>query len=109
MVPCNCAECQKSDAPHFFKNELLNRYRQKGIRAIRCEKSLEDVDVQRLINDVFLPPPRERFGEEDELGLRDELLRQGSLHINTLGGSVILGNANVGGNFTGGSEIHHNP
>lgn len=66
MVALQLCRMSKVDAPHYFKNELLNRYRQKGVRAIRCEKSLEIWIVQRLIDDVFPPPPRKRFGEEDE-------------------------------------------
>jgi internalin A len=54
MVPCNCNDCQDDDVPHFFKYELLKRYERKGLPNIRCEKSLEEVDVLRLTNDLIV-------------------------------------------------------
>lgn len=50
-VPCNCIMCSNSLEPHFFDFETLRRYEYKAISKIRCEKSIEEVDVMSLTSD----------------------------------------------------------
>ena len=52
MVPCNCEECRRSVAPHFFRFNVLRKYEQKMEPTIKCEKSIESVSVSSLINDI---------------------------------------------------------
>jgi internalin A len=53
-VPCICSQCQKSEKPHFFKYDVLQRLSVKGKEA-RCDKSLDDISPDKLLNG-FLPP-----------------------------------------------------
>jgi hypothetical protein len=53
-VPCICSQCQKSEKPHFFKYDVLQRLSKKGKEA-RCDKSLDDISTDKLLNG-FLPP-----------------------------------------------------
>ena len=55
-VPCICSQCQKSEKPHFFKYDVLQRLSKKGKEA-RCDKSLDDISTGRLLNG-FLPPKK---------------------------------------------------
>lgn len=50
-VPCNCEMCSSSLEPHFFDYETLKRYEYKGIAKIRCDKSIDEVDVLALTSD----------------------------------------------------------
>lgn len=55
LVPCCCQQCkQPGNEPHFFDIELLNRYRDKGVVEIRCDKSLQEVNVLALVDDAIL-------------------------------------------------------
>lgn len=53
MVPCNCSHCKAIDSPSFYPYDLLRRYEQKGIVNIRCELSLDEVDVLGLTSDIL--------------------------------------------------------
>jgi len=59
LVPCNCEECVDSENPYAYPLENLRRRLNKNVYDIRCEKSLENVDVRRLIDDVNLSPQQE--------------------------------------------------
>jgi len=52
MIPCNCNECSNSSEPHFFKFDFLKKLEEKGKEHITCEKSLDDVPIVSMINDV---------------------------------------------------------
>jgi internalin A len=52
MVPCVCNECRAA-APVFFDYDVLRKYRDKGVKDIRCERSLEVVPVDRLLTGVY--------------------------------------------------------
>ncbi len=52
MIPCTCVECKAEDRPHFYKYSLLKKYMIKGKGEITCEKSLEDVLVDELLEGV---------------------------------------------------------
>lgn len=52
-VPCICSECRKSEDPYFHTYEKIQRARERGRPTVECERSFEDVDVLRLIDNVF--------------------------------------------------------
>lgn len=60
MVPCACSDCQNSNEPHYFKNDVLQRYLEKGRIHIDCEKSIESVAIRGLLEGIYqqdeLPP-----------------------------------------------------
>ncbi|GAB3013794.1 hypothetical protein GCM10027051_16270 [Niabella terrae] len=53
MVPCSCSICKTSERPNFHSYTLLQRYTQKGISTIVCPVSLEEVEVEKLTNEVI--------------------------------------------------------
>lgn len=53
MVPCNCSHCKVAEIPAFYKYELLQRYELKSIKNIRCNLSLEEVNVLELTRDIL--------------------------------------------------------
>jgi internalin A len=52
MIPCTCQMCLSIDKPYFFDFDLLRRYEFKNLKNIRCENSLEEVNVLELTADV---------------------------------------------------------
>lgn len=60
MVPCNCVECKNIEHPTFYSYDLLKRYELKDIRTIRCDFSLQEVNVYELTSDVI----REKLSNE---------------------------------------------
>ena len=46
MIPCNCAECQTSDSPHFYEYKDLRRRLEKGRAEVECANSYEMVNVR---------------------------------------------------------------
>ncbi len=52
MIPCNCVLCSTLNSPEFYDFNLLQRYELKSILEIRCNKSLEMVNVAGLTNDL---------------------------------------------------------
>jgi internalin A len=52
MVPCICPMCRDS-VPSFFSYDVLRRYREKNVKGIRCERSLEVVAVDLLLTGVY--------------------------------------------------------
>ncbi len=53
MIPCNCSYCKTIDNPAFYKYELLQRYELKNLKYIRCNISLEEVEVLKLTRDIL--------------------------------------------------------
>jgi internalin A len=53
-IPCICERC-RSNAPHLFVYKTLEAYLLKGIEEIRCEKSLENVPIRKLLSEVVIP------------------------------------------------------
>ncbi|MEM6632805.1 MAG: COR domain-containing protein [Bacteroidota bacterium] len=49
-IPCCCKECINSQDPHFYTLESLQKYKEKGLPNIRCDKSLEEVPIQLLLD-----------------------------------------------------------
>ncbi|MFY7671903.1 COR domain-containing protein [Tenacibaculum sp. MEBiC06402] len=52
MIPCNCSLCKESEKPHFYEFNLLKRYESKELFDIRCDISLENVNVLELTSDI---------------------------------------------------------
>lgn len=53
MIPCNCSHCKTVDSPQFYPFDLLQRYELNEITDIRCDKSLEQVKVASLTDDIL--------------------------------------------------------
>ncbi|MBL7813117.1 MAG: hypothetical protein JNL57_12920 [Bacteroidetes bacterium] len=53
MVPCSCELCNTIEEPYFFSYNLLRRYENKGLVMIRCDKSLQEINVNLLTNDLL--------------------------------------------------------
>jgi internalin A len=49
MVPCNCNECKSSAEPDFYDFSLLKKYKSQDIEEIRCNRSLDNVSVEKLV------------------------------------------------------------
>lgn len=60
MVPCNCSECKNVSQPTFYSFNLLRRYELKEIKTIRCNLSLQEVNVFALTSDLL----REKLSKE---------------------------------------------
>lgn len=58
MLPCNCRECKDSEDPHFYKYGVLKRYTENRKQFITCDKSLEDMLVQSILNSVMTEPTK---------------------------------------------------
>ncbi|MBG1242272.1 leucine-rich repeat domain-containing protein [Nostoc sp. NZL] len=54
LVPCNCESCNDSQTPHFYRRDVLYKFRENNRYEIQCLDSGDMVDVRRLIDDVLL-------------------------------------------------------
>jgi internalin A len=52
MIPCNCESCHSIENPHFYNYDLLRRLEDNFISTVRCDISLQEVQVAELINDI---------------------------------------------------------
>ena len=56
LIPCNCPECLTEivaeEEPHYFDWATVQRYARKGLKKIRCERSLDEVCVANLMGQV---------------------------------------------------------
>ena len=53
-APCICARCAgKRSVAHFYSWDTVVRYRREGIPLIRCEISLEEVEVDKLVGEIL--------------------------------------------------------
>ncbi|NJN30668.1 MAG: hypothetical protein HC824_09770 [Synechococcales cyanobacterium RM1_1_8] len=55
LIPCNCSQCDGSPDPHLYKLSDLERRLDKKRYEVECEKSYEQVNVQRLIFNINGP------------------------------------------------------
>ncbi len=66
-VPCQCSECSNSStSPHVFDYSYLQKLRNKKIQDVRCEISLENVIVEKLLRGIYI----EQIGKAE--GIRVE-------------------------------------
>ncbi len=71
MVPCNCEECKKNEAPYFFSYDELKQYKQEGEQNIKCRVGkIKDVNVLSLISDVIIDADNEMKGKRE----RDQII-----------------------------------
>ncbi|MEJ6484218.1 COR domain-containing protein [Nostoc punctiforme UO1] len=57
LVPCNCESCKDSQTPHFYRRDVLYKFRDNNRYQIQCQDSGDMVDVRRLIDDVLSTLP----------------------------------------------------
>jgi hypothetical protein len=54
-VPCPCAGCKSgANKQHYFDFENLKNRLEKGRRTVECDKSLEELDLLKLLENHFL-------------------------------------------------------
>ncbi|MEM7537223.1 MAG: leucine-rich repeat protein [Chloroflexota bacterium] len=73
MLPCNCPECITSNSPHFYRHKIIQRYLDKQRTTIICDKSVDEVDVQSLLNDALYPRRRYDASYNQQRHLRHHL------------------------------------
>lgn len=54
LVPCNCRICRDLEEPNFYEYDDLMRRKERGKATVECKNSYDDVNVLRLIDDVFV-------------------------------------------------------
>jgi Leucine-rich repeat (LRR) protein len=59
LVPCNCATCNNSQTPHFYRLADLNRRLDNKRYQVECEQSYEFVDIHSLIDEVITSYPNQ--------------------------------------------------
>jgi Leucine-rich repeat (LRR) protein len=52
LVPCNCPTCNGSQAPHFYRLQVLHKFLDDRQDQIQCQNSYQMVKVRRLIDDI---------------------------------------------------------
>ncbi len=52
LVPCTCTSCT-AGAPGFFDYRVLRRYKEKAVKEIRCENSLDVISVDQLLTGIY--------------------------------------------------------
>jgi hypothetical protein len=58
IVKCPCEGCQSGkNEQHFFDFKNLTHRLEKGRRIVECDKSLEDVDLLKLLGSLFIFEP----------------------------------------------------
>ncbi|WP_287518479.1 hypothetical protein [Okeania sp. SIO2C2] len=54
LIPCNCAACNNSQNPHFYKFDKLNEWKSNGRQKTNCDNyPYYEVDIRSLIDDVI--------------------------------------------------------
>lgn len=54
LIPCNCSECKERVEPFLFRYADLRKAKEKGVKALRCMKSFEEVSISPLIDEYFM-------------------------------------------------------
>lgn len=52
MIPCLCDICSTTTNPFFYPFITLRKYELRGLKFIRCNNSLEEVLIKKLLEDV---------------------------------------------------------
>lgn len=60
MIPCTCEDCRVD--PRLIEYKTLLNARKKGVNAIQCHKSFEDVSVEKLLEGIPEKIDGEKFG-----------------------------------------------
>jgi small GTP-binding protein len=66
-IPCHCELCrdriEDDEEPHYFDWQTVQRYAREPLPAIRCDASLQEVSVPKLMGDITdKPDPLDEFG-----------------------------------------------
>ena len=56
MIPCVCTECSQSMSPEYFDYNTLKKFYSKKLQKIRCNRSLEEVDIKMLTEGLLESP-----------------------------------------------------
>jgi Leucine-rich repeat (LRR) protein/GTPase SAR1 family protein len=69
MVPCPCEECQQKEESerHSFKFSVLEKALLKGISELRCDRSLENVQVDEIFGKSGVKKPESRRNWRDSV------------------------------------------
>ena len=69
MVPCPCEECQQKEESerHSFKFSVLEKALLKGISELRCDRSLENVQVDEIFGKSGVKKPESRRDWRDSV------------------------------------------
>ncbi|MEM1168484.1 MAG: COR domain-containing protein, partial [Cyanobacteria bacterium P01_H01_bin.35] len=66
LIPCNCAACQNSQNPHFYKFEKLQEWISNGRLKTNCDnKPYAEVNIRSLIDDVIDKDEDRRLSESN--------------------------------------------
>ncbi len=61
LIPCDCSICKKIEEPYFYRFEVLDNFKQKGVYQIQCQKSAEMVNILRITENVFVADKKIRM------------------------------------------------
>ncbi|NEQ09489.1 MAG: GTPase, partial [Moorea sp. SIO4E2] len=53
FIPCNCPTCKDSQSPYYYPFETLLKYIEYKEYNIKCETTVEDVNVWSLLGDII--------------------------------------------------------
>ena len=56
MIPCNCFKCSTEAHKHLYDYNLLKKYISHQIKSVRCEESMTEVEITKLIFDALGNP-----------------------------------------------------
>ena len=59
MIPCICSQCATAEQAYFYDYQTLCRFRAKG--KIACEKSTEDVSIEKLLGEYEHAEDKEKM------------------------------------------------
>jgi internalin A len=65
MIPCSCPVCRDSNEKHFYDYTTLLRAKEKG-KPIQCQLSFEDVEVQKLLDGIFVEDKKAKPGTSEK-------------------------------------------
>jgi hypothetical protein len=52
MIPCNCPDCRKSEAPHYYESSNLKERLRRSKQTVECARSYEAMNVHEVLGDV---------------------------------------------------------
>lgn len=54
MIRCDCPNCTKSEKPHYYEFDNLFFHLKKGKKTVECSNSLDDININKLLGNVFI-------------------------------------------------------